>query len=119
MKQIWLYILSFFGNPEYLKLGGVARSPHWPSVRKAFIAKNPCCAVCGTKDDLDVHHCFPFHLKPMLELEEGNLITLCTPHHLFIGHLMNYRSYNVTVREDASAWRKRILERPKVEAITH
>ena len=116
MTKLWYYLLAglhfIFRNDEYLKLGGKARSNQWPKVRKEFLKKHPCCAVCGGDTDIDVHHEIPFHKDPVLELEESNLITLCTPHHFLVGHLMSWRSYNTSVRSDASDWKLKINNRP-------
>lgn len=35
------------------------RSNHWPQTRKNFIEKNPTCAMCGRKEQLEVHHIEP------------------------------------------------------------
>ncbi len=70
------------------------RSSMWSKVRKAFISVNSVCEVCGKKKGLEVHHKLPFHLYPELELDSGNLATLCRKHHLTIGHLEYWKSYN-------------------------
>lgn len=87
---------------------GVARSVHWPRVEREFREANPACAACGSTEGVQVHHCFDFHEavllgRPDLELDPRNLITLCEgplQHHLLIGHLDDFRSYNPAVRED-------------------
>lgn len=89
------------------------RSSHWPHVRGVWIHIHNTCAVCGCKDDLDVHHIKPFHLFPALELEPTNFITLCRAHHLLFGHLMSWPSYNPHVVEDVAAWVEKISARPK------
>lgn len=89
-----------------------ARSPGWEAVEKAHIKKEPCCRVCSGKHDLQVHHKLPFHLHPELELEDSNLVTLCQPHHLLVGHLMLWASYNPAVMKDAAAWAAKIKNRP-------
>jgi len=109
MKQ---WITRFFNWSEYVKLGGAKRHSHWRYVRNAFVKKHPLCEVCGTKKSLEVHHCTPFHIDPTLELEETNLITLCTPHHYLVGHLMSWRSYNKEVRVDALYFKNKITNRP-------
>jgi hypothetical protein len=85
----------------------IERSPKWPVVEKAFLAKNPKCVVCGEGQQLNVHHMFPFHYvvlcgRPDLELDPRNLMTLCTredeQHHVLLGHLDDYESYNPEVR---------------------
>ena len=95
-------------------LGG--RSSQWAKVRKAFILKNPECAVCGKKGSFlksnEVHHCIPFSQDKSLELEMKNLITVCREHHLFVGHLMSFRSFNKNVRIDSELWKTKIKNRP-------
>ncbi len=63
-------------------------------------------------DDLNVHHCRPFHLHPDLELNPANLITLCRNHHLWWGHLGCWRSWNCHVQSDCETWRDKIKNRP-------
>ncbi len=110
---------------------GTARSPEWPRVAHEHLAIEPGCAVCGHRGQgLQVHHIKPFHLHPGLELDPNNLITLCEipgrDHHLLIGHLDDWDSYNVRVRPDSQRyhkmsadkiranpnWQKEVLQRP-------
>ena len=97
---------------------GAARSSQWPQVQKAFITEHPTCAVCGKKgtllNKLNVHHQHPFHVKPELELDPNNLITLCRIHHLWWGHLGNWASWNDTVKDDSALWYNKIANRPKL-----
>lgn len=94
------------------------RSGKWPAVRERHLEANPCCAVCGGTAKLQVHHKNPFHLQPDLELDPGNLITLCEVDrggvncHLFFGHLGNFKAFNPAVADDAAAWRQKIESRP-------
>lgn len=90
----------------------VPRSPKWPGVRAAYLKQFPVCAACGGKEKLEVHHVTPFHLDPTRELDPGNLITLCDPHHLLVGHLMSWASFNAEVRADAAIWFRKIRSRP-------
>ena len=62
------------------------RSSEWQAVRNDFVKRHPFCAACGSIKALNVHHVEPFHLRPELELDEWNLITLCRRHHFEIGH---------------------------------
>jgi hypothetical protein len=95
------------------------RSPRWASARKKHIKENPTCALCGGTRKLEVHHIRPFHVYPELELDPENLLTLCEDKgngvycHLFFGHLGNYKSVNVTVREDILIWKEKLAGRPK------
>jgi len=95
------------------------RSPQWPKVRTAHLAKHPACAVCGSIKTLEVHHIVPFNVDPTRELDPKNLITLCEAKsngvtcHQFFGHLGNYQSFNRSVVKDASKWSKKLKNRPK------
>jgi len=112
------------------------RSPKWPEVEKAFRAKYPQCASGVENAPLNVHHMFPFHYvvlcgRPDLELDPRNLMTLCTAedteHHVLVGHLDDYESYNPQVMEFVQtykgkaaadiradvAWQKAHAGRPK------
>lgn len=94
------------------------RSTHWPAVRAAHLAKEPRCALCDGDRHLNVHHVIPFHLRPDLELDAGNLITLCENKaegvncHLLFGHLGSFHSFNPNVRKDVKEWRAKLEKRP-------
>ena len=100
----------------YGLLGAVGRSGNWRKTRKRFLKESPFCAVCETKEKfmnrIEVHHCVPFSVDKELELKFGNLITLCRRDHFFVGHLLNWKSWNQNVRDDAEIWRKKIGDRP-------
>jgi 5-methylcytosine-specific restriction protein A len=93
---------------------GQRRSSKWRKFRGAFKAKNPNCAVCGSKKKVEVHHKIPFHYAPDLELNKENLISLCENKkygihcHLLIGHLGNYRRFNYNIEIDAMTWNQKI-----------
>lgn len=116
---------------EIARRHGHERSPEWHRVEKEHLLHEPACVVCGHRGKgLQVHHIKPFHLHPNLELDPRNLITLCElkgrDHHLLIGHLDEWESYNVNVKEDAhhyhgktslqirsdTAWQKAVARRP-------
>jgi len=90
---------------------GQKRSKHWPGTRKLHLKANPRCAVCGSKFKREVHHIIPFNIAPDLELDRGNMMTLCENKkygincHLLIGHLGNYRLTNPSVELDAMTWK--------------
>lgn len=92
------------------------RSSKWPAVREEWIIEHPECAACGSREMLNVHHIKPFHLHPELELDRGNLITLCREHHYRIGHdkdglgtkyKPNWSDFNPMVVEDCREYRGR------------
>ncbi|HTK07862.1 MAG TPA: HNH endonuclease [Ktedonobacteraceae bacterium] len=110
---------------------GKPRSPEWPRVAHEHLSHEPACVVCGHRGrGLQVHHIKPFHLYPELELDPKNLITLCEirgrTHHLLVGHLGDWESYNKRVRVDAKrysdqsaaaikanpTWQKEATQRP-------
>ena len=107
----------------------VARSSSWPSLEHHFLQTNDHCAVCGGKDHLQVHHKLPFHLRPDLELDPKNLVTLCqTPErlcHLRIGHGGSFEAYNPDVAQmvivaggRARQFDRLVLEAQKVRRYT-
>ena len=88
------------------------RSSQWRRVRNDFVDANPFCELCGTRKELEVHHIQPVHLFPKFELEWWNLITLCRDHHFEWGHLGDWRSYNITVKDDVAWMREKRNNRP-------
>lgn len=94
----------------------MSRSSGWHRVRADYLEKHPTCAACGADEDLQVHHIKPYHLFPELELVEGNLITLCEKPghscHFTFGHLHDWYSYNLAVRDDAEQYLARQQARP-------
>lgn len=93
---------------------GAARSGDWVRVRRENIKKY--CEVCEKKGGLfkplELHHVRPFHLFPELELEPTNFITVCRHCHLYFAHLGSFKSYNITIKEEAEQWREKRKERP-------
>src|SRR3990167_10633782 len=111
-------MISWFKNLfRQDRLFGAARNSKWKSVREHHILLNPRCAVCDKKGKFlrpnAVHHIKVFHLNPSEELNPDNLITLCAVHHLWVGHLGDFSSWNESVIMDAEVWKKKILNRPK------
>lgn len=92
------------------------RSGRWPSVRATHLKRQPKCIACGRDKDLEVHHVMPYHLDPALELDDGNLVTLCAdPCHLVFGHCLSWQRWNPAVREDCAAFAKRLAEAKAAE----
>jgi hypothetical protein len=107
-------LVATFAKPgEHHAPMGAERSGQWPKVRAEYLEKHPACECCGTKKDLEVHHCLPFHEDESLELDEKNLITLCRRCHLLVGHLDSWKSWNEHVRKDAALFSDRIKNRPR------
>src|SRR3990167_10903778 len=108
LSDIWEKIIDWRRGYGLL---GAQRSAKWGQVRREFLKENPFCAVCGKKgiilNRIEIHHCVPFSVDRDLELKFGNLMTLCRRDHFFVGHLLNWKSWNPSVREDAEEWNKR------------
>ncbi len=92
------------------------RSPHWKALRRKWLAANPTCAGCGTKQFLQVHHKMPVSWDVIRELEWDNLMTLCeSPEwmcHLRLGHSGSWLSRNPQAEKTAEEQLYRIEHRP-------
>jgi predicted restriction endonuclease len=55
------------------------RGSQWLKIRTQIKNAHPFCALCGTRDGLQVHHIAPFRLS--FDNSAGNLIPLCVKHH--------------------------------------
>ena len=106
-------MLNFY--PQIVKqavyglITGKPRSGQWPRVRAKFLVNHGECVACGATKQLEAHHKVPFYVDQSLELEEKNLIVLCRTCHFMIGHLKDWSRYNVSVDDDAIAFRRKIL----------
>ena len=116
----FLYEIFRLQGPSF----GAVRSPEWPRIRAAHLLKEPSCQVCGGTTKLNVHHIRPFHLHPELELDDNNLITLCTGSsntincHVRLGHWDNFKDkYNPNIRAEAPVWLKRFLAKVEDETL--
>jgi len=91
----------------------LSRAGGWRKVRARRIEiDDGKCRACGSDHNLQGHHIKPFHMRPELELDMSNAITLCGRCHLLIGHLDNWSSRNDQVVYDAELVRGRIEGRP-------
>mgnify|MGYP000547166982 CR=1 FL=1 len=105
---MWQWLSGFLSSPQIW--GEVAkRSGHWGFVRD-LVLKDANCAACGGWSQLEVHHIQPFHVRPDLELEPGNLIPLCRPCHYHLGHLKCWQCINPDVVQDAAEYRAKIAK---------
>lgn len=96
------------------KTDETARSPKWRNVRSEHLKLDPICRACGSDEDLEVHHIEPVQICPEKELDPNNLITLCGKHcHFVFGHLMDYKSWNTNVVEDAATYYSKLKQRPR------
>ena len=76
---------------------GIPKWRSWRSLRKALVEFSPECAVCGYTKSLECHHIIPRHVDPSLEFVWTNLINLCDDCHFHLGHLNNYKQYNLDI----------------------
>ena len=49
--------------------------------RKAVLARDMCCVVCGAKRTLNVHHLYAYAIYPNLRHDVNNGVTVCHKHH--------------------------------------
>ena len=103
-----LSLLRRIGDPG--NVTGAARSPQWASFSKRYLRGRSCIA-CGSREGLTAHHVVPFHMRPDLELDEKNLVPLCTDRcHIVHGHYNDFRLDNSTVREDCAEYLRKRTE---------
>jgi hypothetical protein len=91
------------------------RIPGWNKIRREHLKGQPTCQVCNTKQKLAVHHIIPIWVKPDMEGEKINLITLCeNPKTLFchftFGHLGRWKRYNMGIVNDAESFKTKIRD---------
>jgi hypothetical protein len=112
-KDVAVLFLRAVGHLPRPASYGAERSGKWPALERNWLKVHPCCAGCGTTEQVSVHHKRPFHLHPDLELDSGNLISLCEKHncHLMLGHSGDWHAYNPHVEEDAKFLARRVQQR--------
>ena len=110
----YCFLRAFFNrrkeDPLLVDALGNRRSSKWPALRKKHLEIDPECHVCGTVEDLEVHHIFPVGLWPELELTENNLMTLCRDHH-FLMHGCDWSAWIPHARELAAKLRHEVRYR--------
>lgn len=112
-------MFGFFGQPDPgVVAAGVPRSSKWPAWLKAFL-KGKSCVCCGSKGPLTGHHKIPFHIRPDLEMIEGNVAPICdgTDCHLVLGHLKDFQLYNPDFDADAAAFLAKRMAAKKAQGV--
>lgn len=71
------HIVRVLGSKRRERLKAKTRSPLWKAARDRHLRAFSMCTVCGSTTNLQVHHIAPYRLRPDLELDPANLITLC------------------------------------------
>lgn len=110
MFGLWARLKNLFSTEPVTFFTNDARprSPHWPEVRKSWLRRHSRCRACGGVVKLEVHHKTPYHLRPDLELDATNLITLCEKPahncHLIFGHCYNWDLCNPWVEQACDYW---------------
>lgn len=111
LKKLTYWFASLFIRTDAFQTQGSRRHHLWRSCRDNFV-KNKKCSVCCSSKDLEVHHKKPVHDYPELELDEKNLVVLCSRCHFCIGHLYNYSMYNDDI-DNAILYFKLLIKRAK------
>lgn len=69
-----------------------------------LVSNQKICEICGSNNNLQVHHILPVSIYPEKLLEESNCMILCSGANKFsgchkqYGHLGNFNIYNPTVK---------------------
>lgn len=110
----WLLnLLEEWQNRDSLRLFGSKRDPRWAQFRREIIFQRGYkCEATGKTENIELHHCKPFHKYPELELDPDNVILLERGVHFDIAHLCSWRSWNKDIKEDARKLREKIANRP-------
>jgi len=103
---------------SYLNFTALSLPTQWQltKAKRAYKKKNPVCAVCGYKKDLEIHHIVPVHVDASKALDYDNFITLCDWRnhgcHYVWGHFRNFRTrWNPDIVEFAESVNKFLTER--------
>jgi hypothetical protein len=119
IKTLALHLVATISSAARDLAVSSKRSAEWPSVEKEFLRENGACAICGAKQRLQVHHKVPFHLRPELELQTSNLVTLCMSFsrecHLRIGHGGDFRAFNPSIEDMVEKAKGRALHFESLE----
>lgn len=102
---------------SYMDLITGGRASGWAKFAHEWLLEFPTCWACGGIVLCVPHHIIPFHVDPSHELDRKNLMTLCGAHHIWIGHLGDFRSWNVDALKDASTMLVKIKSRPYLKAM--
>jgi hypothetical protein len=69
----------------------------WHTVVRKVRSRDKVCRLCGVERGLEIHHIDPFANVPLLALDEGNLILLCS-------------SCHTQLRGKEKRWRKKLFK---------
>jgi len=98
-------------DAEIIAQYGIQRHNDWGKIARQHLIGQPKCLICGLnvlynliqEGSCNVHHKYPLQHciavnRPDLELDRRNMFTVCARHfdhhHLLIGHLEDWESYN-------------------------
>lgn len=102
---LWTKTMSWFWPRKLLSLR--ENSARWNKLRIAHLKKEPECAACGRRGELEVHHIIPVSFDSNKQFDPNNLITLCaSPCHFVFGHFFCYHCYNRDVRKMVAEFKK-------------
>ena len=85
---VWTTCLVGIDVRLYQRLIG---SKEWSDVRELVIKRDGCCVVCGSKDNLQVHHRRVIKPLELCFFEMDNLSTVCASCHEFITRELRLR----------------------------
>lgn len=97
----WLIVLAliagplFFSGcvPAYASTASDARQGA-ETIMRQYKSAHPTCEACGARETLlhrlEVHHIIPVSVAPDRAGDPNNMITLCRPCHIALGHCGDY-----------------------------
>lgn len=82
-------------DPELCLVTGERRNPNWTRLSQLWAKDHPCVFTGQTASEvrLVVHHIVPFHVRPDLEMDERNWLSVVEPWHLYACHAGNYQNW--------------------------
>jgi len=75
----------------------------WSKFEKNYVKSNSVCLACGATTSLEVHHKIPYAMRPDLEFEPTNLVTLCMSTnkcHFRLGHGSYWSAFTPSINLD-------------------
>lgn len=85
---------------QYLK------SDHWQELRRKKLTLSPACELCGTTENLNVHH---LKYGNLYDIKPRQLMTLCRDDHFWVHDLLRARV--ILRRHKGSTLRRLILKK--------
>jgi hypothetical protein len=84
------------------------RGSQWKRIRAEALRRTPCCALCGGRKRLQVHHAIPYRISR--DNSQDNLVPLCGRHHRLVESLFAATEAEGLNGTGIMIWRNMIAE---------